>query len=90
MTNLNAMRVAVRVLAAATHWRKPYPADVAKLRAYLGVDGTEVEAEELACDVIRTALQRRQESRAERLLKGANRRKLSKPSQATDSDSQRL
>lgn len=69
MTNLNAMRVAVRVLAAVTQWRNPHPADVAKLRAYLGVDGTQAEADELAGDVIRTALKRRRESRAARVAK---------------------
>jgi hypothetical protein len=60
---ISAMKTALRVLAALTDRKDPDPADVAELRSLAPLSNTE-EIDEMACNVIRQALQRRAELRS--------------------------
>ena len=57
-TGLNAMQVALRVLAAITERRPAEPGDLAGLREY-APDANDLAPDELACEVIQRALKHR-------------------------------
>jgi len=61
--SLEVIKTATRVLSALTDKKSPYPADVRALREYDG-SAKERDLDELACDVIQKALQRRAQVRA--------------------------
>jgi hypothetical protein len=62
--NLQIMKVSLRVLAALSDRVEPAPADVDTLRYYLGWDAPPANLDELACEVIKKALERRARIRA--------------------------
>ena len=62
--SLEAMRLALRVLAALTEKRDPDPQDVAELRKLLPDAPQEFGMDELACDVIQRAIKHRAAVRA--------------------------
>ena len=57
--SLNAMQTALRVLSALTEKRLPAESDVVALQKYAN-DGEGEALDELACDVIRRAIERRE------------------------------
>jgi hypothetical protein len=57
-SSLHAMKTAMRVLSAINEKRDPDPADLDQLRS-LAPLLADLPADELACDVIKQALQRR-------------------------------
>ena len=61
------MKVSLRVLTALTEKRAPDPVDVVALRQYLGATAPH-DLDELACEVIQSALGARAQARA--ALKG--------------------
>jgi hypothetical protein len=54
---LQRLRVALRVLAAATEFREPAESDLQELRSY--ASGVERRPDELACEVIQQVLKQR-------------------------------
>jgi hypothetical protein len=61
--SLEAMELALRVLAALTQKRHPNPADVVRLRTMAEASTRELPLDELACEVIQQALKHRAEAR---------------------------
>lgn len=58
------MKVSLRVLSAVSEKKQPDPADVEALREYLNSDVPPSGIDELACEVIQKALDRRAKVRA--------------------------
>ena len=57
------MATALRVLKAVMEKRHPDPADIAALRDLAGPQPQDIDVDELACEVIQTALKRRADAR---------------------------
>jgi hypothetical protein len=61
--SFDAMTTALRVLKAVTEKHLPDPADIAALRDLAGPQPEDIDVDELACEVIQTALKRRAAAR---------------------------
>jgi hypothetical protein len=72
--SLSAMQISLRVLTAINHRQDPAPEDIRFLRTLAGADSERIDADELACVVIQTALARRAAARASGLSKDGKRR----------------
>jgi hypothetical protein len=64
--SFDAMTTALRVLKAVTEKQLHDPADIAALRDLAGAQPQDIDADELACEVIQKALKRRVAAREAR------------------------